>query len=104
MRSRQQVFAAAPVVLNRPRRPSWHRHLRGSELAWAIAFVVPYAAVFFAFVVYPVAFGFWMASDPSLYGELIASPFYVRAVVNTMLYVGFGVTVKMFLAVLLSGF
>ena len=33
----------------------------GSEFAWAIAFLVPYAAVFAAFVVYPVGYGLWMA-------------------------------------------
>ena len=104
MSSTQQVLAARPAALNRPRRPSCHRHLHGSELAWAIAFVVPYAAVFFAFVVYPVAYGLWMASEPSLYGELVANPLYARTVVNTVLYVALGVNVKMFLALLLSGF
>src|SRR5215813_4957115 len=104
MSSTQQVLAAGPAALNRPQRPSWHRHLHGSEFAWAIAFVIPYAAVFFAFVVYPVAFGLWMASKPSLYGDLVANPLYARTVINTVLYVGLGVNVKMFLAVLLSGF
>ena len=104
MSSTQQVLAAGPAALNRSRRPSWHRHVHGSELAWAIAFVVPYAAVFSAFVVYPIAYGLWMASQLSLYGELVADPLYARAVVNTVLYVGFGVNVKMFLALLLSGF
>ena len=89
---------------NRPRRRSWHRHLHAAELAWAIAFVVPYAAVFFAFVVYPIGYGLWMASDLSLYRELIRRPLYMQAIVNTMLYVGLGVNVKMFLALLLSGF
>src|SRR3989449_2704793 len=87
-----------------PPRPSWHRHLRGSEFAWAIAFVVPYAAVFAAFVVYPVAYGLWMASDPSLYRDLMANPLYARTAINTVLYVGLAVNVKMFLALLLSGF
>ena len=104
MSSTQQVLAAGLVALNRPRRPSWHRHLHGSEFAWAIAFVVPYAAVFLAFVVYPVAYGLWMARDPSLYRELIANPLYAQTVVNTALFVGLGVNVKMFLALLLSGF
>ena len=36
--------------------------LCGSELTWAIAFIVPYAAVFLAFVVYPLGFALWMAS------------------------------------------
>jgi multiple sugar transport system permease protein len=98
-----QVLAAGPAALDPPR-PSWHRHLRGSEFAWAIAFVVPYAAVFSAFVVYPTAYGLWMASDPSLYRDLIANPLYAQTVINTVLYVGLGVNVKMFLALLLSGF
>ena len=104
MSSTQQVLAIEPGALNRPRRPSWHSHLHGSEFAWAIAFVVPYAAVFLAFVIYPTAYGLWMAKEPSLYGHLVADPLYVRTVVNTVLFVGLGVNVKMFLALLLSGF
>jgi len=60
--------------------------------------------VFFAFVVYPVAYGLWMARDPSLYSDLIANPRYAQTVINMVLYVGLGVNVKMFLALLLSGF
>jgi len=45
-----------------------------------------------------------MASKPSLYTELMADPFYRPTVVNTLLLVGLGVNVKMFLALLLSGF
>jgi multiple sugar transport system permease protein len=60
--------------------------------------------VFCAFVVYPVAYGLWMARDPSLYRELIANPLYAGTVVNTALFVGLGVNAKMFLALLLSGF
>jgi len=104
MSSVQEVFAARPGTLNRPRRWSWRRRPRGSELAWAVAFAVPYAWVFVAFVVYPVAYGLWMARDPALYRELLTNPLYARAVVNTALFVGLGVNVKMFLALLLSGF
>jgi len=100
----QQVLAIERGALNRPTRQSWPRPLHGSELAWAIAFVVPYAAVFLAFVIYPTAYGLWMAKEPSLYSELVADPLYVRTVVNTVLFVGLGVNVKMFLALLLSGF
>ena len=104
MSSTQQVLAIEPGALNRPRRPFWHRHLHGSEFAWAIAFVVPYVAVFLAFVVYPIAYALWMAREPSLYGDLAADPLYARTVINTVLFVGLGVNVKMFLALLLSGF
>src|SRR5881397_1444837 len=104
MSSVQQVLAAGPGALNRLRRSVWRRPRHGPELAWAIAFVAPYAAVFLAFVVYPIAYGLWMARDPSLYRELIANPLYAQTVVNTALFVGIGVNVKMFLALLLSGF
>ncbi len=45
-----------------------------------------------------------MARDPGLYRDLLTDPRYARTVVNTVLYVGLGVNVKMFLALLLSGF
>jgi multiple sugar transport system permease protein len=85
-------------------RPHWPGGLQGSDTAWAIAFFIPYAAVFVAFVVYPVAFGLWLGSKPHLYLELIENPRYPTTVINTLLLVGIGVNVKMFLAFLLSGY
>ena len=56
MSAAQQVLAAErPVFGNGRWRPAWRGHLQISDLTWAIAFVVPYAAVFFAFAVYPIA-------------------------------------------------
>ena len=45
----------------------------------------------------------WRAIPPSI-GELFAEPRYVTTAINTLLFVGFGVNVMMFSAVLLSGF
>jgi multiple sugar transport system permease protein len=105
MSGTQQVFAAGPrISVKAPRRPSGYRHLHGSDFAWTIAFVLPYVAVFIAFVVYPFGYALWMAGKPSLYAELIADPSYLPTVVNTLLFVGLGVNIKMFLALLLSGF
>jgi len=105
MSSTQSVLAAGPPAsVKRPWRPRGHRHLRGSDFTWAIAFVVPYAAVFFAFVVYPFGYALWMAGKPSLYADLIADRTYLTSVVNSVLFVGLGVNLKMFLALLLSGF
>ncbi len=59
--------------------------------------------MFAAFVVYPVGYGLWLARDPALYVELLADQRYLRTVVNTILFVGFGVNLMMFAAVLLSG-
>jgi len=105
MSSTQQVLAAGPrLSVKGPRQSPGHRRLRGADLAWAIAFVVPYAAVFCAFAVFPISYALWMASKPSLYAELITDRLYLPTVVNTLLFVGLGVNVKMFLALLLSGF
>jgi multiple sugar transport system permease protein len=45
-----------------------------------------------------------MGRAPSLYGELLDDPHYLRTVVNTALFVGVGVNLTMFAALLLSGF
>src|SRR5947199_7330499 len=79
-------------------------NLKGGEYTWAVAFLVPYLAVFLTFVVYPIVYGVWMGSEASLYRELFADPIYQSSVVNTVLYLALGVNVKMFLALLLSGF
>ena len=95
----QQRVSAAP-----PRRATWRLGLQGSEFTWAIAFVVPYAALFLAFVAYPVLYGLWLGREPALYTELMSEPIYQRTVVNTIIYLGIGVNLKMFGALLMSGF
>jgi multiple sugar transport system permease protein len=82
----------------------WRGGLRGSEFTWAVAFLVPYIGVFFAFVIYPVGYGLWMGSKPSLYTEVFSDPIYQQTLVNTMLFVALGVNLKLFFALLLSGF
>jgi multiple sugar transport system permease protein len=104
MSATQQIFATARPVVGGPWRPTWRGPLHGSEFAWAIAFLIPYAAVFFAFAVYPIGYGLWMGRQWSLYAHLFSDPHYMRTVINTLLYVGLGVNVNMFLALLLSGF
>src|SRR3954454_23342667 len=82
----------------------WRGGLRGSEFAWAVAFLVPYIFVFFAFVVYPVFFGLWMGSNPALYVDLFHHPIYQKTIANTPLFLVFGVNLKLFFALMLSGF
>ena len=98
------LAARRPAGFGWPRMPHWRSRLHGSDLTWSIAFVVPYAALFVAFVIYPIGYGLWMGSDPALYAELLADPRYVRAAVNTVLFVGLAVNVQIVLALLLSGF
>lgn len=85
-------------------RPPWRGGLHGSDVTWAIAFFVPYAVVFLAFVAWPIAYALWLGSDPELYAKVFSDPRYQLTVINTLLLAGVGVNVKMFLAFLLSGF
>ena len=78
--------------------------LAAAEVKWGLAFIAPYVAVFLAFVVHPYAYVLWMAAEPSLYADLIDDRLFVPTLVNTLLFVGLGVNLKMFLALLLSGF
>jgi multiple sugar transport system permease protein len=104
MSSAQRLPAARLVALDRPRRPPGLRHLHSSDFTWAVAFIVPYAAVFLAFAVYPIGYALWMGCKPSLYADLIDDPLYLQTVVNTLLFAGIGVNLQMFLALLLSGY
>jgi multiple sugar transport system permease protein len=88
----------------RPGRRTWLSGLHGADYVWALAFAVPYVVIFLGFVVYPICYGLWLGSDPQLYSELFADPRYFTAVINTLIYVGVGVNLKMFLAFMLSGF
>ncbi len=84
--------------------PVWPISPRGSESAWIAAFLVPYGAVFVAFLAYPLVYALWLGGSPALYADLARDPKYLPTLLNTLLYVGVGVNVTMFMAVLLSGY
>lgn len=69
----------------------------------AVPFVIPYVLTFLLLVVYPVAYGFYLGRSPQNYERLFGDPTYIQSVINTVLFVGVGVNVKMFLALVLSG-
>jgi multiple sugar transport system permease protein len=102
--TQQTLGVGRSLAATRPVRRAWHGGLQGSDYVWAIAFAVPYALVFFAFVLYPICYGLWLGGQPELYAQLFADPRYLTAVFNTVIYVGVGVNLKMLLAFLLSGF
>ena len=103
--STEQVLAVpSPLPAKGSARSPRRGHLRRADLKWGIAFVAPYAALFLAFVLYPFGYALWLAREPALYAELIDDPLYLPTLVNTLVFVGIGVNVKMFLALLLSGF
>ena len=61
-----EAFPLRAVSLARPRGSARRLGLQGT---WAVAFIIPYAAVFLAFVAYPVFYGLWLGRDPALYAE-----------------------------------
>lgn len=71
---------------------------------WSVILVLPYAVVFLLFVLYPIAYGLWLGSSSASYDRLFNDPVYLRTLRNTLLFVGLGVNVKLFLGLLLSGF
>ena len=70
-----------------------------------MAFAVPYVVVFCLFVIYPDRLtGCGWAASPASTPSCSPIRRYLTAVTNTLIYVGVGVNLKMFLAFLLSGF
>ncbi|HSZ91672.1 MAG TPA: sugar ABC transporter permease [Acetobacteraceae bacterium] len=100
----QALTVGRAVIGPRPRRSAWFGGIHGADYVWAAAFALPYVMVFFAFVAYPICYGLWLGSEPELYAQLFSDPRYFTAVINTVIYVGVGVNLKMGLAFLLSGF
>jgi multiple sugar transport system permease protein len=90
---------ALPAGRDEPRR-SWMR----LETGWGIALVLPYAVFFLVFVVWPVLYGLWLGADVRNYERLFSDPIFNRTAFNTVVFLGVGINLKLFLALLLSGF
>lgn len=74
------------------------------EAAWGLIFLVPYIVLFVTLVVYPVVYGLVLGTNPKSYERLWTDPVFTRTIVNTALFLGVAVNLKLFLALLLSGF
>ncbi len=83
---------------------TWRGGLLGADRIWALAFIAPYVAIFLVFVVYPVGYGLWLGSDIDSYRLLFSDPVYPSALMNTLIYLTIGVNLKLFLALMLSGY
>jgi multiple sugar transport system permease protein len=75
---------------------SWER--------WGLVLLIPYILLFLVFVLYPVGYGLWLARQPASYVKLFDDPIFFRSVINTLVFLGVGINVKMLLALFLSGF
>lgn len=93
-----------PATVAASRSPRRNSALFAADRYWAAAFAMPYVAVFLVFVIYPIGYGLWLGSDPASYRALLEDPIYPRTIINTLLYLLFGVNLKLALAMLLSGF
>jgi multiple sugar transport system permease protein len=71
---------------------------------WGRMLVVPYLLIFIVFVVYPVGYGLWLARHPESYVKLFDDPIFFRTAVNTVIFLVVAINIKMFLAMVLSGF
>jgi multiple sugar transport system permease protein len=84
--------------------PSAQRRGRDPELTWGLILCVPYIAVFVLFVVYPVAYGLYLGSNPASYARIFSDPIYDRTAFNTAVFLAVGVNLKMIAALFVSGF
>jgi len=87
---------AAPAGPARRRMSPWQ--------FWGLVLLAPYVVVFLVFVLYPVLYGLWIARHPESYVKLFDDPVFAGSVVNTIVFLGVAINVKMALALFLSGF
>ena len=73
-----------------------------NNVGWLM--VLPYVIIFFAFVLYPVLYGFWLARNPESYTKLLADPVFATSVVNSLVFLLVVVNIKFLIALFLSGF
>ena len=106
MRPLVASFMMSTVALPRPTAAPGPPARRGMSTwqLWGLALIAPYAIVFLVFVLYPVVYGMWLARSPASYEHLFADPVFATSVVNTLVFLGVAINIKMALALWLSGF
>lgn len=85
-------------------KPGKRLRAASQEAVWGLIFLVPYIVLFLALVIYPVAYGLVLGTNPKSYLRLWSDPVFLRTIVNTVVFLGLAVNLKLFLALLLSGF
>ncbi|MFM7706299.1 MAG: carbohydrate ABC transporter permease [Rubrivivax sp.] len=97
--STSEAVAAEPGASARPADPS-----PSTWQWWGRVLVIPYLIIFLVFVIYPMCYGLWLARDPESYVKLAADPIFFRTALNTLVFLLIAINLKMFVALLLSGF
>ncbi len=93
----------APGFLGRPIAAAAGAFRPRSRNLQGLLFCLPLILLFVAFVLYPLYFEVTQGLDRYTYEVLFSDPIYLQTIVNTLVYVGVAVNVKLFLALLLSG-
>jgi multiple sugar transport system permease protein len=70
---------------------------------YGIAFFLRFLLSFFLFIIYPLLYGLMTLTAKEVWVEIFKDAYLLRALLNTLFYVGVAVNVKMILAFFLSG-
>ncbi len=93
------------LTLNTPQMPAnLPKKATTSWEFWGRILLIPYILLFLIFVLYPVGYGLWLARHPQSYVNLAQDPIFFRSVINTLIFLGVGINLKMIVALFLSGF
>lgn len=84
--------------------PSHRSGRMSAEATWGLIMLIPYIAIFLTFVLYPVGYGLYLGTEIKAYNRIFDDPIFLRTLANTVIFLGLAVNLKMFLALLLSGF
>lgn len=87
--------AAAPSLV--VRREHWVR-----RTLLGVSFCSPLIFIFAFLVIVPILYMIYLGTDWSIYPAIFSDPIFQQTVWNTVIFVGIGVNVKMFLALVLS--
>jgi multiple sugar transport system permease protein len=67
-----------------------------------LAFCSPLILIFLLLVITPIFYMIYLGTDWSIYPAIFSDPVFIQTLWNTVIFVGVGVNVKMFLALVLS--
>lgn len=84
--------------------PSSRSGRMSAEATWGLIMLIPYIAIFLTFVLYPVGYGVYLGTEIKAYHRIFDDPIFLRTLVNTVIFLGLAVNIKLMLALLLSGF
>jgi multiple sugar transport system permease protein len=88
------TFAALPASIRKER---WVK-----QTGLGLAFCSPLILIFLLLVITPIFYMIYMGMDWSIYPAIFSDPVFTQTLWNTVIFVGVGVNVKMFLALVLS--